>query len=353
MLNFELFWIFYLLPLPILAYWLLPKAKQQQAAVRVPFFNQLNNMQHTPTHNLNQRRIKLSAVLLLWCSLIAAAAGPLWIGDPITLPTTGRDLLLAVDLSGSMLETDMVVNGEQIPRINAVKVVLNEFIERRKGDRLGLILFGTNAYVQAPLTFDRTTVKSFLMEAQIGFAGQEQTAIGDAIGLSVKRLRNRPGDRHVVILLTDGVNNGGAVEPIAAAKLAAQENIIIYTVGIGADKMVQPGIFGSSFGSRTVNPSADLDEATLKEIAQLTGGEYFRARNPAELINIYQLLDKLEPIEDEEKTFRPQKSLFYWPLSIAAIISLLIATSYLPWLNWYDAIRVQPSSSKKTTEGLS
>jgi len=339
MLTFQLLWVCYLLPLPIVAYWLLPRAKTQQAAVRVPFYRELEGLAHQRSITGGQRKIRVLTLALVWCSLVAAAAQPLWIGEPVSLPSSGRDLLLAVDISGSMNREDMQAQGKLIPRIFAVKAVLNDFIDRRLGDRLGLILFGTNAYLQAPLTFDRTTVKRFLLEAQIGFAGDKQTAIGDAIGLAVKRLRQRPGDRHVVILLTDGANNGGEVNPIPAAKLARQENIVIYTVGVGADQMVQPGIFGSRVGARKVNPSADLDEETLREIANLTGGKYFRARDPIELIKIYQLLDELEPVEDREKSFRPQKALFFWPLGVALALSALLALAFLPWREWFATPR--------------
>ena len=337
MLHFELPWLFYCLPLPLLAYWLLPTAKQQQAAVRVPFYSDLSELQQTQGSPAIQQRLHLLSLAIIWFGLISAAANPIWIGDPITLPSSGRDLLLAVDLSGSMEIEDMTVRGKKATRIIAVKEVLLPFIQRRKGDRLGLVLFGNQAYIQAPLTFDRNTVQQFLKEAQIGFAGKESTAIGDAIGLSVKRLRARPGDRHVMILLTDGQNTGGEVQPLAAAKLAAANNIIIYSIGIGADEMIVPGMFGSSFGSRRVNPSADLDEKTLKEIARLTGGQYFRARNPQELDAIYQLLDQLEPVEDNAQTFRPQKALFFWPLSIAALFSVLMALSALPWREMFSA----------------
>ena len=330
MLSFDFAWVFYALPLPLLAYWLIPKARQQQAAVRVPFYSDLAELSHS-SNIVKQRGLRALSLALIWVALLGAAASPNWIGDPITLPASGRDLLLAVDLSGSMEVEDMQMRGKPAPRISAVKEVLADFIQRRKGDRLGLILFGTQAYVQSPLTFDRSTVQVFLKEAQIGFAGEKQTAIGDAIGLAVKRLRARPGDRHVMVLLTDGQNNGGEIKPIPAAKLAAANNIIIYTVGVGADEMVVPGIFGSGFGARRVNPSADLDEKTLQEIARLTGGQYFRARNPEELSKIYQLLDLLEPVEDKLETFRPQKALFYWPLSIALGLSTLIALRFLPW----------------------
>lgn len=350
MLTFELQWVFYLLPLPVIAYWLLPKAKTQQGAVRVPFYQELQGLKHNASVNASQKKLRITSMALIWSCLIAAAAEPIWIGDPVSLPSSGRDLLLAVDISGSMNREDMQAQGKLIPRIFAVKTVLDDFIERRKGDRLGLILFGTNAYLQAPLTFDRTTVKRFLIEAQIGFAGDQQTAIGDAIGLAVKRLRKRPGDRHVVILLTDGANNGGEVNPIPAAKLAVQENIVIYTVGVGADQMIQPGIFGSSFGSRKINPSTDLDEKTLQEIARMTGGKYFRARDPIELIKIYQLLDELEPVEDNEKSFRPQKALFYWPLTAAITIISLLALGFLPWRAWGSALKILAVSSKNPVD---
>lgn len=337
MLSFEFPWVIYLLPLPLLVYWLLPKSDQQQAAVRVPFFSALSAMQHQSSSVAARSKLRLAALLLFWLALLTAGASPKWIGDAISLPASGRDLLLAVDLSGSMKAEDMQLRGQQVTRISAVKAVLDDFIQRRKGDRLGLVLFGTHAYVQAPLTFDRQTVQRFLSEAQIGFAGDQQTAIGDAIGLSVKRLRDRPGDRHVMVLLTDGQNNGGEVQPMAAAKLAADNNIIIYTIGIGADEMVVPGIFGSSFGSRKINPSAELDEKTLQQIAALTGGKYFRARNPEELGNIYQLLDELEPVEDKQQTFRPQKALFYWPLALCFVIGTLWGLATMPWQRWLSS----------------
>lgn len=337
MLEFQASWVFYCLPLPLIIYWLLPRAQQQQAAVRVPFYRQLGELEDQQHSSINKRPLRLLSSGLIWCCLVTAAASPTWLGDPITLPANGRDLMLAIDLSGSMEIEDMQIRGEQTNRLIAVKAVMDDFIARRKGDRIGLILFGSRAYIQTPLTFDRATVQRFLKESQVGFAG-ESTAIGDALGLAVKRLRKRPGDRHVLILLTDGANTSGEVQPLAAAKFAADNNIIVYTIGVGADEMVTPGIFGSSFGSRTVNPSADLDEKTLQQIASITGGRYFRARSPEQLINIYQLLDQLEPVEDNEQTFRPSKSLFYWPLGAALLLSLLVATALLPWQQWWQSM---------------
>lgn len=341
MLEFQASWVFYCLPLPLLAYWILPRAQQQQAAVRVPFYRQLGELEQHQVR-MTRRPLRLASTGLIWCCLVTAAASPTWIGDSITLPANGRDLMLAVDLSESMLYEDMHIHDQNVNRLIAVKAVLNDFINRRKGDRLGLILFGSQAYIQAPLTFDRSTVQQFLKESEIGFAGPS-TAIGDAIGLAVKRLRDRPGDRHILILLTDGANTAGEVKPLAAAKFAAEQNITIYTVGVGADEMIMPGLLGSNFGARKVNPSADLDEKTLREIAALTGGRYFRARSPEELIKIYHLLDELEPVEDNKQTFRPAKSLFYWPLSIAFILSLLCALGFLPWQHWFASLSHRPT----------
>lgn len=265
---------------------------------------------------------------LLWLLLLLAAARPTWIGEAIELPNSGRDLMLAVDISGSMQVEDMQLGKNLVSRVEAVRRVGADFIDSRKGDRLGLILFGSNAYLQSPLSFDTATVKRFLQEAQIGFAGQE-TAIGDAIGLAVKRLKERPAQSRVLILLTDGQDTASSVTPLDAAQLASDLGIRIYTIGIGAERMTLPGLFGSSFGSRQVNPAADLDEATLQKIAQATGGQYFRARDPAELAGIYQLLDQLEPVEQANVTYRPRQALGYVPLLLALLLSFALALRQL------------------------
>jgi Ca-activated chloride channel family protein len=220
-----------------------------------------------------------------------------------------------------MEREDMQLRGREVNRLVAVKAVVSDFVIKREGDRLGLVLFGEKAYLQTPLTFDRKTMETLLNEAQIGFAGNNGTAIGDAIGLAVKRLQDRPENHRVVILLTDGANNAGELEPLKAADLARRAKVKIYTIGIGADVQETWGLFGK----RVTNPSADLDEATLTGIAEATGGLFFRARNPQELAAIYAELNRLEPIEQEAETIRPVASLFYWPLAAAFILSLLIA----------------------------
>ena len=330
----ELLWPFalLLLPLPLLVWRLVPASNNvEEAALRAPFFQAWQQLESYSQGGRTQS--SLWPVLLLsiaWIGLVLGLARPTWIGEPINLPASGRDLLVAVDISGSMQVEDMQVGQNKLRRVDAVKQVVGDFIERRRGDRIGLILFGTNAYLQAPLTFDTRTVNQFLQEAQLGFAGRD-TAIGDAIGLSVKRLRDRPAKNRVLILLTDGANTAGVVDPLDAASLAADHGVRIHTIGIGADSMEVPGLFGSSFGARKVNPSADLDEPSLREIAERSGGRYFRARHPAELAEIYQLLDLLEPVDQEQAVFRPRRSLFHWPvgLGLAALGVLLTVRSRL------------------------
>jgi Ca-activated chloride channel family protein len=318
-------WMLALLPLPLALRFLWSPASSGQPALRAPFYSDWQALSDTQgTTGTTQTRIAGIALWLLWFCLLLSAARPVWIGEPIELPTSGRDLMLAVDISGSMRIEDMQLGQVMATRIVAVKDVGSKFIERRKGDRLGLILFGSKAYVQSPLSFDTSTVERFLLEAQIGFAGQE-TAIGDAIGLAVKRLKERPAESRVLILLTDGQDTASSVKPLDSAKLARKLGIKIYTIGIGADEMTLPGLFGSSFGSRQVNPSAELDEEGLQEIARMTGGRYFRARNPQELAHIYTVLDTLEPVEQSAATYRPRQALGYWPLLAALLLSFVLA----------------------------
>ncbi len=320
MLDLQWPWILLCLPLPWLVYRFAPAARQQEAALQVPFFARLPGANADKGHVRPRHWWRLLLLALSWSCLLLAAARPTWVGEPVSLPASGRDLLLAVDISGSMETRDMLWDSSYYPRIDAVKVVVNDFVKRRESDRLGLILFGTRAYVQAPLTFDRNTVQQLLSEAQLGFAG-EKTAIGDAIGMAVKQLRERPQESRVLILLTDGANTAGQVQPMQAADIAAKAGVKIYTIGIGADEMLTSGFFG--FGQRRVNPSADLDEATLQSIAEQTGGTYFRARSPQDLQQIYLQLDQLEPVEQAAETFRPTQSLFHWPLA-AALFSLAL-----------------------------
>lgn len=315
MLHFEWPWLFLLLPLPVLIYWLPRKKSQQTAALRMPIVIGTNsNNQHTKQKSPKN----LLFLAVIWGLLILAVVRPQWLGETIPVPTQGREMMIAVDLSGSMQIEDMVVNNQPVNRLVMLKQVLGQFIERRVGDRLGLILFADDAYMQTPMTFDRTTVLKMLEESVLGLVG-EKTAIGDAIGLAVKRFEDKSESNRVLLLLTDGQNTAGKLSPAQALELAVAKNITIYTIGIGADVMLQR----TFFGDRKVNPSADLDEKTLTEIAEKTGGKYFRARDTQGMAEIYQLLDQLEPIDQEQQQMQPLTALYYWPLGIAVFISFL------------------------------
>jgi len=318
MIHFEWAWAFLALPLPYLAYKFLPAApRQNEAALNVPFMHDFESYSAEASDTSNKALLFIA--IIAWILLVTASARPQWLGDPVELPVSGRDLMLAVDLSGSMEVEDFKLNGQIVDRLTATKAVASEFIKRRQGDRIGLILFGKKAYLQTPLTFDRDTVSTLLDESVIGLAGKE-TAIGDAIGLAVKRLEKEEVNSRVLILLTDGANTAGEVQPLTAAGLAKQYHLKIYTIGIGADEMIVRSIFGS----RRVNPSSDLDEKTLTAIAKETGGQYFRARNTQELEKIYQILDQLEPVEKETQSFRPTSALYYWPLSVSFLLAAII-----------------------------
>jgi Ca-activated chloride channel family protein len=312
-------WAFLLLPLPYLVHRLLPPAlAAEEAALWVPSLRPFADNRHQHSRRRWPWWLLLPS-MLCWLFLVTATAQPQWLGEPLELPVSGRDLVLAVDLSGSMQTKDFILKGETVDRLTALKSVAVEFIGRRQGDRLGLILFGDQAYVQTPLTFDRQTVAQLLSEAVLGLAGQK-TAIGDAIGLAVKRLQGGEAEERILILLTDGANTAGQVSPLKAAELAAKKGLKIYTIGIGADEM----IVGSFFFERRVNPSADLDEKSLRAIAESTGGRYFRARDTAELEQIYAMLDKLEPVEKDQEVFHPVTALYFWPLGMALCGALLL-----------------------------
>jgi len=321
MIHFEWPWLLAALPLPLLIRWLVPaNVPVEQAALKVPFLDDFSDGE-TRAVSKDQRWPLLLAAIA-WLLLVVACTRPQWLGEPIEQAVSGRDLMLAVDLSGSMEERDFFINKQPVDRLTAAKMVASDFINRRVGDRVGLILFGSQAYLQTPLTFDRKTVMTLLNESALGLAG-ENTAIGDAIGLAVKRLKNQQASSRVLVLMTDGANTAGEVSPLKAAELAVANKLKIYTIGIGADEM----IVRSFFGNRKVNPSVDLDENTLRKIAESTGGDYYRARNTDELNYIYMRLDELEPVEKDKQYFRPRSELYYWPLSLATCLAAFIALS--------------------------
>jgi len=318
MINLAWPWVLAVLPLPLLARFLLPPARPATGpSLRLPYLQSVAGLELTgPTR---RGWVRQSLAWLAWMLLVLAAARPQWLGDPVNLPVSGRDLMLAVDVSGSMESEDYMLEGGPVNRLEVVKSVAGRFIERRQGDRLGLILFGSRAYLQTPLTYDRTTVQTMLSESVIGLAGRE-TAIGDAIALAVKRLRDREDDNRVLILLTDGTNTAGGLAPLDAAGLAAQAGVRVYTIGIG----------GGTIGVRTPfgmlrRRAGDLDTETLEAIARETDGRYFQATDTAQLEAVYDELDRLEPSVSDTRTYRPMQSLYVWPTGAAFTLSLLMA----------------------------
>jgi Ca-activated chloride channel family protein len=307
-------WVLLLALLPLALLWRRCAAQPVQAPV-MPLEHWLTDMPGV-THHGAKNPVWLRLLTLSgWLLLVLALARPQVVGDARQMPTTGRDLMLVVDISPSMEEPDMVRQGRRINRLQAVKQVLAEFIDQRQGDRLGLILFGSQAYVQAPLTFDRTTVNILLQEAGLGMAGNA-TAIGDAVGLAVKRLRERPPEQRVAIVLTDGANTAGEITPDKASELAQASAVRLYTIGIGA------GADSAITGLLQRNPSRDLDEALLTRMAQQTGGQYFRARNLAELGGIYASINQLEPALQEGQFYRPVREYYVWPAALAVTLWL-------------------------------
>ena len=310
------------LPLPLLARWLLPPRRNAAAALKVPYGARIDAIASAGGHSVRGRGPGLLA-WLAWGFLCLAAARPQELGPPVTPPQAGRDLMLAVDLSGSMDEQDMELGGNIVDRLTAAKAVLADFLDRRAGDRVGLLVFGERAYTLTPLTLDRTTVRDQLADSVVGLAGRA-TAIGDAIGLAVKRLRNQPAEQRVLILLTDGVNTAGVLTPDKAAELAKAEHVRVHTVAFGGE-----GGSLSVFGFRLPMPGGgeDIDEAGLQRIAEQTGGRFFRARDTESLAGIYAEIDRLEPVQRPGQAVRPRIERYPWPL-LASLACALLAFAW-------------------------
>lgn len=328
MFTFAVPWALLFLPLPWLIRRLLPqKNVSPDSALKVPFYQKIMALSLWQTQTLSYQAFSAYLAYLTWVLLVIASAGPQWLGSTVELPQSGRNLMLALDLSGSMQIPDMQLQGQNTDRLTVVKATAKRFVSERKGDKLGLILFGTRAYLQTPLTFDRKTIQHMLDDATIGLAGP-QTAIGDAIGLAIKHFKHTPAKSRVIVLLTDGASNAGVLKPIQAAELAAQQHIKIYTIGIGAKQLLVPGLFGAQM----INPSADLDEGALKKIAQLTQGFFFRAENTEDLQKVYRQIEQLEPIIQDKTVFRPITPYYHWPLALALLLSFYFAwRATKPW----------------------
>ncbi|GAB3787145.1 vWA domain-containing protein [Dyella agri] len=313
MFEFAWPWLFVLSPLPWLLRLVLPPTTPGQA-LRLP----QPGLRLAAAGGNAARSVAPWLLATSWLCLVAAAARPQWVGPPQAQQRSGRALMLAVDLSGSMQTPDMELAGQPVSRFGAVKAIAGNFIDRRHGDEMGLILFGSQAFLVTPLTYDLDAVRAQLQGAAVGLAGTE-TAIGDAIAIAVKRLSALPEQARVLVLLTDGVNNAGSITPLEAARAAKADGVRIYTVGIGATRMRVPGFFGSQI----VNPSADLDASMLTKIADGTGGRFFRATDSDQLADAYRTIDALEPMPQHGPSLRPRHEWFSWPLAAALLLWLL------------------------------
>ncbi len=309
-------WMFLLLPLPWLVWKLLPPAAPG-AALRLPQQVKLTNA----APGIRVSRWRLAVACIAWLLLVGAAARPQQTAPPQAMHHTGRALMLAVDCSGSMAIEDMRFTAATVSRFAAVKAIAGRFVAQRSGDDVGLILFGTHAYLLTPMTFDVDTVARQLDGAAIGLAGRE-TAIGDAIVLAAKHLAALPARARVLVLLTDGVNTAGNVMPLDAAKLAKAAGVRIYTIGVGSDAQVV-----GAFGMQLAAPDSELDVGTLTRIARETGGRFFRAADADELAAAYHAIDALEPLADGKSLLRPHQEWYPWPLALA----LLLGCMLLPW----------------------
>lgn len=328
MTQFAYPWLFFLLLLPFVLWALLSPIKGLHGdALRLPFLKDIEkisiksgslwSMRSNSSYKLSHAWWMMFGV---WVLLVTAAARPQWLGKPIRLENNSRDILLVLDISNSMLERDFAIAGRRINRLTAVKNVVNEFINKRTDDRMGLILFGTRAYLQAPLTYDKQSVKEILWSMDAGMAG-DSTAIGDALGLALKTLKDSKDlDNKVIILLTDGENNDGSLSLPQVIKLAKDENIKIYTIGVGSPNSMMGSFFGIRLGGQS-----NIDEKSLKELAQSTKGNYYSAADTGSLQKIYNTIDRLEPRINDDQFVQETKELYYLPLLAAlALGSLLI-----------------------------
>jgi len=320
MLAFDFPWAFAALPLPLLVWWLLPPYREVSRAVRVPFFEEAAHAAGlTPAPGavvIKSNWAQKILAPLAWGLLVTAAANPQWIEPPIERVESARDLMLAIDLSQSMEARDFVdVTGHRVDRLTAVKEVVDEFISQRKGDRIGLIVFGQAAFPQAPLTMDHETVRLLLDEVRIGMAGP-QTSIGDAIGVAIKMTEHSKTKERLLVLLTDGNDTASKLPPHKAAEIAKQRGITIHTIGIG-DPRAQ--------GEQRVDLTA------LKSIAEATGGRSFRGEDRHGLEGIYRTIDDTTPEKVTRSIYRPKRALFYYPLGTA---TLLVLGYHLIMLLW-------------------
>jgi len=290
-------------------------------ALKVPFYREIAGLSNRKgTVDKNTNKLRLAFLFFIWTLLVIAAARPEWTGPAQPVTQKSRNMIMAIDLSDSMKRPDFEYKGHQLDRFQALKIAVEDFLDKRKGDRIGLVVFGTEAYEYIPLTLDLQTAKDMFSELETGFAGP-LTSIGDALGLALKKIEGIPSKDKVIILLSDGESNAGVINVEQALKTAKEMQVKVYTIGIGAYEQKVRGMFGT----QVINPSEGLDEKTLQKIAEETGGKYYRAYDTQEFLKIYSDIDALEPIESAETFVKPVKELFYYPLGLALILSVAAA----------------------------
>lgn len=322
MFTFTYIWVFLLLPLPFLLRKLTKPHQEERPAIQTPFFDELVELsgQEPGSGSIVRKQPLLRQLItgLCWVLLVTALARPQWIEPPLVKEIPTRDLLLGIDLSGSMSTEDFTSkNGKKVDRLTAVKEVMDDFLMRRSGDRAGFIFFGSAPFIQAPFTEDLKLCRELLKEAQVGMAGPK-TAFGDTIGLAINMFKESTVKDKLLIVLTDGNDTSSKVEPVKAAQIAADNDIVIYCVAVG-----DPQAAGEE----------KLDEKTLKNVAQTTNGHYFWAGDLPELEKIYQKIDELSTHEIETISYRPKRELYYWPLGMVVLLSLL--------MHLFSAIKVE------------
>lgn len=319
MLSFSYMWVFVLLPLPFVLRLVVKPYQEEKSALQVPFFDELVTLSGqkpgTETVVIRQTMFHQVVMLLCWVLLLAALARPQWIERPVVKEIPTRDLLLAVDLSSSMQAEDFTTKGgKRSNRLTAVKEVLDDFLTRRQGDRAGLIFFGSAPFLQAPFTEDLELCRELLAEAQVGMAGPK-TALGDTIGLAITLFKESKVQDKLLILLTDGNDTSSKVAPVDGAAIAKDNGIVVYTVAVGDPQSVG---------------EEKLDEQTLKQVAQVTGGYFFRASDQEQLKEIYQKIDTLSTHTVETSSYRPRQDIYHLPLAgaIGMVLLLQAATAF-------------------------
>lgn len=319
-LHFAYPWVFLLLILPPALRYLLPPHREPRLAVRAPFLELLRKVSgsrgEAETPVKSRTRLQFIHFVLVWILLVTAVARPQWLDEPLVRELPMRDLLVALDLSGSMETRDFLADdGELTDRLTAAKQVLDDFLQKRDGDRVGLIFFGSAAYVQVPFTEDLEVARELLDEAQVRMIGP-RTVLGDAMGVAIRLFERSEVEQRVLIMLTDGNDTGSMIPPVRAAGIAADAGVVVHTIAMG-----DPAAAGEQV----------LDEETLREVAQSTGGEFFLAADRAELDMAYGVLDRMNPRQVESQSYRPSNELYPWPLAAALLLNMLVFGLVAAW----------------------